>query len=300
MCLRNYYLVLVGLFLAFSVIGCSGVQNISLNDSVPEKVALVIGNSSYLHTTPLVNPINDATALFSVLEELGFEVIKGLDLNSQDMQDSLDEFAKKLKKGPRVVLFYYAGHGLQMSDHNYLLPVDMKFDKKALAQYGYIENKSLKLDNVLAVMDQEPSLNLVFLDACRDNPFFLNRGIAGKNKKRNRREAHNDRRLRVTSIQLKRGLAQVKASYSKNMFIAYATQPGNVAQDGSGKNSPFTEALLLHIKTPDLEIRALLTEVRKSVMFVTNDKQIPWDHASLTEKFYFNPIPKTRSIPPPP
>lgn len=263
------------------------------------KVALVIGNSSYLYTPMLANPVNDARALATALRELDFEVLEGLDLDGAAMQAALDSFNDSLK-GAKAGLFYYAGHGIQVSGRNFLVPIDSNFDESLVARKGSLESRMLLLDNVLEVMDREPRVNLVFLDACRDNPLVAGLAIASNGKASRTIDQYNERGIKISAAKLQRGLAQVKARYSRNMFIAYATQPGNVALDGDGVNSPFTSALLSHIRTPDLEVRSLLTEVRKSVMAETDNRQVPWDHASLTEKFFFKPIKKTRAVAPPP
>ena len=264
-----------------------------------QKVALVIGNSAYQHTAPLPNPANDAAGMAQDLRGLGFDVVEGLDTDTQKLKQVLATFAARLE-GARVGLFFYAGHAIQVSGKNLLVPVDASFDESLVANSSRFESQLVSLDRVLEIMDSQQSTNLVFLDACRDNPLVAS--LSGKGAKGASRSVsqYNSRGIKVRVAQLRKGLAQIEARNSRNMLIAYATQPGNVALDGAGANSPFTSALLENIRNPGVEVRSLLTDVRRSVMAETDDKQIPWDHASLTEPFYFKPLIKTKSVAPPP
>ena len=176
------------------------------------------------------------------------------------------EFSKTLP-GADVALLFYAGHGIQVGDRNYLVPVDAQ-----LADETDLHFEATDLDLVLDVMAREPRVNLVFLDACRDNPFAqsLARSMGS---------------TRSTSIG--RGLAIVDASAGS--FIAYATDPHQVALDGNGAHSPFTAALLSHMEQPGLSISDMMIEVRNDVLTATDQKQRPWDTSSLTTPFYFTP-----------
>jgi uncharacterized caspase-like protein len=164
-------------------------------------------------------------------------------------------------------LFYYAGHGMQVAGKNYLIPIDAKLERPSSLGVEAIE-----VSIVLSDMEAEKRVNLVFLDACRDNP--LSRSLA--------RASGTSR-----SGAIGQGLAQLNAGVGT--LITFATSPDTVALDGSGKNSPFTTAMLKHIRTPGLEIRSMLTRVRADVLKATNEHQIPWDHSSLTGDFYFRP-----------
>lgn len=228
------------------------------------RVALVIGNGTYVNVTPLPNPPNDARDLAGVLRGLGFRVIEGYDLDVMAMRRMIAEFGDAMA-GARVTLFFYAGHGLQVAGKNYLVPIDAKLDRPSALGLEAIE-----ISAVLADMEAEKRTNLVFLDACRDNP--LSRSLA--------------RSLGATrSASVGQGLAQLNAGIGT--LIAFATGPDTVALDGRGRNSPFTAALLKHIGTPGLEVRSMLTRVRADVINATNEKQVPWDHSSLTGEFYF-------------
>lgn len=228
-------------------------------------VALVVGNSSYSHAPPLVNPRNDAEDMAALLRRLGFQVIAGLDLDKAAMEDRVRAFSRQARAA-QVALFFYAGHGLQVNGVNHLVPVDAQ-----LADADDLDFEALSLDKVLKRMGG--GTNLVFLDACRDNPFA--RGWASDGR----------------SVSVGRGLTRVGEASGSGLFIAFATDPDSIAADGDGRNSPFTAALKRHIETPGLEINHLLTEVRKAVLASTGNVQRPWSNSSLSDAFYFvNPV----------
>ena len=227
------------------------------------RVALIIGNSDYKFTPALRNPRNDAKIMTEKLTGLGFDVVSGLDLTHRGMLKAVKDFEAKLK-GAKVGMFFYAGHGLQIDGENYLIPTDARpQDKESVKQ------QSLSLSDVLRVLEFGTETNLVFLDACRDNPLArsLSRSSTG------------------ASRSVGTGLAAVEVG--KGTLITYSTQPGNVAADGVGLNSPFTKALAKWIGEPGLEARQMLTRVRKDVLAETYGQQVPWDHSSLTGDFYF-------------
>jgi uncharacterized caspase-like protein len=242
------------------------------------RVALVIGNSAYRHTARLPNPINDAKDLGAALVGLGFEVSEAIDLDKRGLDDALRAFANRSATA-NVALVFYAGHGLQVSGQNYLLPVDARLESERDLDF-----ETIRLEMILRQLEtgRDGKTSLVFLDACRDNP--LARNLA--------------RAMGARSIE--RGLAPVQSG--AGIFIAFSTQPGNVARDGAGRNSPFAGALLRRIAEPDRNVSALMIEVRKDVMAATRGSQVPWDHSALTGEFYFNPWTGlvTGSVPPPP
>jgi tetratricopeptide (TPR) repeat protein len=221
------------------------------------RVALVIGNGKYQFAAPLVNPPNDAADIAQALRKLSFDVVEGRDLDRPGMDNAIRQFGRKLD-GADIALFFYAGHGLQINGKNYLVPVDAKLERP-----GDLALDAVDIGNVLAQMEAEKRVNLVFLDACRDNP--LARSLA--------------RSLGTRSSAVGQGLASIQSAIGT--MIAYATQPDNVALDGEGRNSPFTAALLKHIVTPGLEIGTLMKRVRADVIAATREKQVPWDHSSL-------------------
>ncbi len=232
------------------------------------RVALVIGNGAYQHSTPLANPLNDGRDMAVALKANGFQVIESFDADKRAIDRSVRDFADKLAKAD-VALFFYAGHGLQVGSHNYLVPVDAKLERER-----DLEFEGVRLDFILRQMeiDREGKTNIVFLDACRDNP--LARNLA--------------RSMGTRSAAIGRGLAA--ASTGLGTFIAYATQPGNVALDGEGtRNSPFSTALLKHMSIKGRNLPATMIEVRKDVVAATKGQQVPWDHSALTGDFYFVP-----------
>ena len=236
-----------------------------------KRVALVIGNAAYEHTTPLLNPRNDATDMARALEALEFEVIEGLDLDKAGFSKKLREFAKA-GRGAEAVLFFYAGHGLQVEGENYLVPIDAR-----VADEVDLRLDTFELEAFTSQM--RGATNLVFLDACRDNP--LARDLARSMGA-------------VRSAAIGRGLGRVESS--SGTLIVYATQPGNVADDGEGRNSPFTKALLEYIATPRVSANDVLTAVADSVMTDTGGRQQPWTHSSLRKPFYFKPSGATPPI----
>jgi uncharacterized caspase-like protein len=240
-----------------------------------KRVALVIGNSAYLHTGMLPNPTNDAKDMAAALSELTFDVILGLDLDKQAFDAKVRDFSRALAQAD-TGLFFYAGHGLQVTGHNHLVPIDAQLHSERDLDF-----ETVSLDFVLKQMEleREGKTNIVFLDACRDNP--LTHNLA--------------RSMGTRSTSIGRGLAQVETGVGT--FIAYSTQPGNVALDGVGHNSPFTAALTKNLKQPGRNITAVMIEVRKEVLAATDGKQVPWDHSALTGDFYFHPVSAPGTLP---
>lgn len=222
-----------------------------------KKIALIIGNSSY-PDSPLKNPVNDAEAIQEKLERLGFQVLERTDATNKQMEEALNDFSSKLNS-VEVALFFFAGHGMQITGKNYLTAVDTNFTKEIDAKHS-----SLSLDKVIETMEggSNPT-NIIMLDACRNNPY--------------------ERKWRGSDTL---GLAPVYAP--KGMIICYATSPGQVAFDGSGNNGAYTAAFLQHVSTPDLTIEDLFKRVRNTLSSSTRGKQISWEHTSLMGDFYFN------------
>lgn len=229
------------------------------------RVALVIGNAKYKHAPPLANPTNDAADFAAELRKLGFAVIEKVDLDKASMDRTIRDFAEKLS-GAKVGLFFYAGHGLQVGGQNYLVPIDAK-----LTSASAIDFEMVRLDLVHRTMERETSTNILMMDACRDNP--LARNLA--------------RALGTRSTQVGRGLAVVESG--EGTLISFSTQPGNVALDGTGRNSPYAAALLKHLATPGEDLPTILIDVRKDVMKATGRRQVPWEHSAMTAKFFFTP-----------
>ena len=232
------------------------------------RVALIVGNGAYTAAGPLANPANDANDMAAALRKIGFEVLLGADLDKRGFDGKVRDFARALTKAD-VALFYYAGHGLQVGGKNFLVPVDAQLQTERDLDF-----EGVSLDFILKQMeiDREGKTNIVLLDACRDNP--LARNLA--------------RTMGTRSAAVGQGLAQVQTGVGT--FIAYATQPGNVALDGKGRNSPFTMALTKALAMPDRSITSVMIEVRKDVLAATDGRQVPWDHSALTGDFYFQSV----------
>lgn len=236
--------------------------------SAAKRVALVIGNSDYEHIAPLKNPKNDAATMASALEKVGFEVTTVIDADTRKMKSAFLKFGRQLRKGVDASVFYYAGHAVQYNGENYLIPTPAKIlDKDELDFEAVNINSLMRLLNVA-----RDSVNMVILDACRNNPF--------------------PESTRSTS----RGLAPVSAP--RGTYIAYSTAPGNVAYDGDGDNSEYTKALASAITEPGLEIAQVFRKVRRDVITATGEKQIPWESSSIVGNFYFQKA-KPKVVEPP-
>src|SRR5262245_28602531 len=220
--------------------------------------------------------MSDARDMAEALTGLGFTVILGLDLDKRGFDLKTREFVRALV-GADVGVFFYAGHGLQVGGVNYLVATDAKLEAERDLDF-----ETIKLDFVLQQMEREAKTNIVFLDACRNNP--LTRNLA--------------RTMGTRGVSENGGLAPVASGLGT--FIAYATQPGNVASDGSGRNSPFTTALKKHVTETGLAISDLMIEVRRDVVAATRGAQVPWDHSALQGRFFFRPGDTPAAPSPPP
>ncbi len=228
----------------------------SITAGAAQRVALVIGNSQY-ESAPLANPVNDAADMAAALTRLGFTVILKKNASQESMEEAFEDFGNRLKKGG-VGLFFYAGHGIQANGVNYLIPIGARIKKESDLKYRAIDAGRI-LDEM---QNANNGTNIVILDACRDNPF--------------------SRSFRSAS----RGLSIISAA-PQGTFITYSTSPGNVAADGKGRNSPYTEALLKHIGTPGLPIEHVFKRVRQDLATQTRGQQVPWELSSLSGDFYF-------------
>ncbi len=228
------------------------------------RVALVVGNGRYLNADPLANPVNDATDMAGKLRSLGFEVVEGYDLDKRTLERRIGEFSDRLE-GAEAGLFFYAGHGLQVDGRNFIVPVDARLDVPAK-----LKLEAVPMDDVLDLMEQQSPVSLVFLDACRNNPFTRSLSLSAQTR---------------SATAIGAGLAQFASS--RGSFIAFSTAPGAVAMDGTGRNSPFTAALLAHLETPGASISDVMIAVRRDVLAATRNFQTPWEQGSLTERFEF-------------
>lgn len=223
-----------------------------------DRLALIIGNATYHDVNArLRNPKNDADAMATRLTSLGFKVIKATDANQQIMKDKIREFGRELQ-GKKVGLFYYAGHGFQIDGVNYLVPVDADIEDQADAK-----DACVSVNYLLDKMEISGTVtNLVVLDACRNNPF--------------RSWTRNSNSGGLTSLE----------SQPLGSLIAFATQPGNVAEDGSGSNGLYTSAWLKHLQ-PGKNIYEVLTNVNNTVSTSSTNRQVPWFNSSLQGMFVF-------------
>jgi uncharacterized caspase-like protein len=222
-----------------------------------KRVALVLGNSAYQNVAPLSNPANDAALIAQTLKDSGFDVVDArYDLPALETRRALREFADRARDAD-IAVVYYAGHGIEVDGQNYLVPVDAKLERDT-----DVYDEGFSLDRVMVAVEPAKQLRLVILDACRDNPF-------AKVMKRT---------LATRAVGL--GLAKIEPS-SSNTLIAYSAKAGSTAQDGVGKNSPFTIALARHLTTPGLDVRKAFGFVRDDVLKITGNRQEPFVYGSL-------------------
>ena len=248
--------------------------------AIGRRVALIIGNGDYRGSiSRLANPANDARDVAESMKKVGFDVALHLDVSRDEMNRAILDFKKRLHDSD-VGLFYYAGHAIQVEGRNFMIPVEASLeitDMRPDTLADYVSLETVEIDDVLGRMAAaEPDLNIVILDACRDNPFEgQSRGLT-------------------------RGLAQTSAP--RGTFVAYATAPGKVAEDGSGVNSPYTSALVEAVSTPGLKLEEVFKQVRREVALQTDGRQTPWENSSIFGDFYFTPPrpepPVTATLPP--
>ena len=253
------------LILALSVLGILVSADTAKAD---RRVAFVVGNGTYKNVTPLPSPPIDATSMAGLLRNAGFDVVEGINLTRDNMTERLLEFGKKTQ-GADVAVFFYAGHGIAIDGINYLLPVDADIKSEMDVKLGNAINVDLTFDQTM----NAAKVKLVFLDACRDNPFAAKiKAAAG-----------------MRSVSVQTGLAEMKSG--EGTLIAFAAGPGQTALDGeAGTNSPFTRALLAHITQPAVEIQQAMTQVRGQVHEETRRAQLPWGYTNLIGAVYLNPV----------
>jgi hypothetical protein len=222
------------------------------------RTALVIGNGGY-DAAPLANAVNDAADMAAALERVGFEVILASDADQRAMDEAVDAFADALARNRGVGVFYYSGHGVQVEGENYLLPVGSDITHERDVKYG-----ALNAGRVIESMEASGSeLNIVILDACRNNP------------------------LQSSGRSAARGLSRVSAG-GAGLFVSFSTAPGEVALDGDGRNSPYTQHLLAAIAVPGLGLEQVFKQALKGVHNETGGAQVPWISSSFYGEFIFN------------
>jgi uncharacterized caspase-like protein len=278
-----YALEAAGLLLAFllsAAFAAPPAPVIDLTPAAERRVALVIGNGSY-KSAPLKNPVNDAEAMSAALKGLGFEVIVKEDASLNTMIDAMRDFSRRAQQA-QVRVFYFAGHGLQVRGRNYLVPVDAVMQNEE-----DVARNSADVNDLLDRLGQmKTGLNIVILDACRNNPFTGTPVLTA-----------DGRVMRSRSIGgPKAGLAQVDAP--NGTLVAFATAPGSVAIDGANyKNSLYTRHLLENITVPGVPVEQMFKRVRMAVAQETNRAQVPWESSSLMGDFCFKTAPGTACVP---
>lgn len=225
--------------------------------------ALVIGNNAYLHARPLDNPVNDAAAITASLKEVGFDVTVRTDTDLRGLKGAVREFVQKLPKGA-VALVFYAGHGVQVKGQNYLIPVDAE-----MAEEFEVPDETLSMDTLMRGLEQAgTALNILILDCCRDDPY--------------------SRSWRGTRSAAGTGGLVMPADMPQGMFIAFSTSPGRTAEDGEGKNSPYSLALAQEILKPGLDFENVFKSVGAQVAKATAGQQEPWVNTKFYGSFVFN------------
>ncbi len=222
------------------------------------RLALVIGNSKYQHTSPLKNPANDADLISGKLREIGFEVLTSKDVSLSGARQVINNFAKKIRDigDDGIVMFYYAGHGIQYNGENFIVPTDanLQSDTDIILQ-------GINTSIILKIIELSGAkTNVIVLDACRNNPFT------------------------AVSRSVSKGLARIDSP--SGSFIAYSTAPGAIALDGKGRHSPYSQALAEFITDPDLTLEAVFKKVRRKVYYQTDKAQTTWESTSLIEEVY--------------
>jgi uncharacterized caspase-like protein len=220
------------------------------------RMGLVIGNSNY-SGAQLANPANDAKAIAEALGELGFQCQLLLNAGAREMEQAINRYGALLAEKKAVGLFYYAGHGAQLAWRNYLIPVDSH-----IRSLNDIPNQAVELNLLLSTLKRAANpMNVIILDACRDNPFGDSVPVEQK------------------------GLSQFDAP--NGSLLSYATAPGNTASDGEGKNGLFTENLLREMRVSGAKLEDVFKRVRLKVRLKSQGMQVPWESTSLEEDFYF-------------
>lgn len=227
------------------------------------KVALVIGNSAYLHAPALSNPKNDAAAVAAKLRAIGYEVQLEEDLTGQAFRVALGAFSESALHSD-LALVFYAGHGIEMGGQNFLIPIDSEMKTESTAQF-----ETVPLDQVLSTVRGAGTMGIVMLDACRDNPF-----------------ANSMTRVAGTRS-ASRGLAPISVEGEGGIIVSFAAQAGSTAADGDGAHSPYTEAFLEVLDQPNLEVGRMFRTVRAKVRDKSGGKQVPVEQAQLPDRDVF-------------
>jgi uncharacterized caspase-like protein len=247
-------LPVVILFAALGVFAAFLATPLSAGAAEDKRVALVIGNGAYLNAPRLDNPALDARAVADAFRKLGFQVVDGYDLDIAQMRAKVSEFSASLPDAKSAVI-YYAGHGISVDEENYLIPTDIVLKSPTDLDLG-----AISVSLLLKQMKREDRVNVVILDACRDNPFAT--ALA---------------KAKTRAIVGERGLSRIDGDLARGTLIAFASDPKSTALDGAeGQHSPFTEAFLDHVFDPGVTIDTVMSRVRAEVWEKTRHNQLPW------------------------
>ena len=250
--------------IAFSFAASASLAGVSVDQ---KRVALVIGNGAYQNAVRLDNAVFDARAVADGFRKLGFQVVDGYDLDIDDMRGKVSEFSAALA-GAQSAVIYYAGHGVSVDEENYLIPTDI-----VLKSPTDLDLNAISVSLLLKEMKREDRVNIVILDACRDNPFAA--ALA---------------RQKTRSLVVERGLSPIDGDLARGTLIAFASDPKSTALDGpTGRHSPFTAAFLDHLFDPGVTIDTVMSRVRNEVWQKTGHHQLPWVNTSLIGEYELNP-----------
>ncbi|MBX4940699.1 caspase family protein [Rhizobium binae] len=267
--LYTYLLIVAAILLSI------GTAHAVMTEESGRRVALVIGNSVYKTLPSLPNPANDVEEVANTLRSAGFDVTIGVNVDRIGLEDTVRRFLRSTNNA-EAGLIYYSGHGIQVGGQNFLVPVDATLE----TPYD-VETQTMPLDLILNHLKQNSRVQLIFLDACRNNPFNAQKFWMAE---------------KLEPVGATRGLARIDSDLGS--LIAFSTEPGQVALDGQGALSPYSESFIKRASEPNKEIRQVLTDVRRDVIAMTNGKQVPWENSSLMDSFYFIPAPPPPSVEP--
>ncbi|MBY5759849.1 peptidase [Rhizobium leguminosarum] len=262
-----YLLIIAAMLLSI------GTVHAAVTEESGRRVALVIGNSVYKTLPSLPNPANDVEEVATTLRAAGFDVTIGVNVDRIGLEDTVRRFLRSTSNA-EAGLIYYSGHGIQVGGQNFIVPVDATLE----TPYD-VETQTMPLDLILNHLKQNSRVQLIFLDACRNNPFNAQKFWMAE---------------KLEPVGATRGLARIDSDLGS--LIAFSTEPGQVALDGTGALSPYSESFIKRASEPNKEIRQVLTDVRRDVIAMTNGKQVPWENSSLMDSFYFIPAPPPPSV----
>jgi hypothetical protein len=252
--------VFFGVVAAFAAICWSAVA------TAETRVALVVGNAKYLNTPALANPGNDASDVAAALKEIGFTVSLQVDATKREFDQALAKFARDVRNAD-AAMFYYAGHGMQFQGKNFMMPVDAALEDEVSLRY-----EMTAVDDVKAALQESSGVKILVLDACRDNP------LAEKMA----------RSIRAGTRDAAKVQGFARSDRANGMVIVYATQADDVARDGGGRNSPFSQAFLKELKEPGLEVATLFRKVEADVYAATTGQQSPELTISMVPEYFLN------------